>query len=47
MNTGIYEHLFEDYPVNEYIELNVFQGASIARETLPYTELLNEKDIFE
>jgi len=46
MNTGIYEHLFEYYPANEHIELNAYQGALIARETLPYTKLLEEKDIF-
>ena len=47
MNTGIYGHLFEYYPANEYIELDVFQMALIARETLPYTELLDEKGVFE
>ncbi len=47
MNTGIYEHLFEYYPANEYIELDAFQMALIARETLPYTELIDEKEVFE
>jgi len=47
MNTGIYEHLFEEYPINEYCDLDVFQGVLIARATLPYIKLLNEEDIFE
>ena len=47
MNTGIYEHLFEEYPVNEYLDLDVFQGALLAKETLPYIELLDEEDIFK
>jgi len=46
MNTGIYEHLFEEYPINEHFDLDVFQMALVARATLPYIELLNEKDIF-
>jgi len=47
MNTGIYEHLFEHYPANENLELDIFQMALVARETLPYIELLNESDIFK
>ena len=47
MNTGIYENLFEEYPVNEHFDLDVFQGVLIARATLPYIKLLNEEDIFE
>ncbi|TET08108.1 MAG: hypothetical protein E3J83_04330 [Candidatus Atribacteria bacterium] len=39
MNTGIYEHLFEEYPFNEHFELNAFQMALIAKETLPYTKV--------
>ncbi len=46
INTGIYEHLFEYYPANENLELDIFQMALVARETLPYIELLNESDIF-
>ena len=45
MNTGIYEHLFEEYPFNEHFELDAFQMALIAKETLPYTKLL--KDVFK
>ena len=47
INTGIYEHLFEYYPANENLELDVFQMALVTRETLPYIRLLNESDIFE
>jgi len=47
MNTGIYEHLFEEYPVNEYLDLDVFQGALMARATLPYVKLIDGDDIFK
>ncbi len=47
MNTGIYEHLFEYHPANEHLELDVLQMALVVRETLPYTKLLDENDIFE
>jgi len=45
MNTGIYEHLFEEYPINEHFELNVFQWALITKATLPYIKLLDWEDI--
>jgi len=45
MNTGIYEHLFEEYPANEHFDLDAFQGALVARATLPYVDLLDEEDI--
>jgi len=38
--------LFDEYPANEHSELDAYQGALIARATLPYIELLDEKNIF-
>jgi len=46
MNTGTYDHIFEHYPANEHLELSAFQGALLARSTLPYVKLLNAGDIF-